>query len=200
MSRAYPVGSVMFVWGKDFVGEGIDWFETVTPDHPAQASHALLVTKGGAYTEAEVTEALARVKCWAMQQAYPTSDTQERLCCYAPIGLTPEAQQMGLDVVKTFVNDKYGWWKIGLCAIDGLISKIAGRDVAWARNLGWNNKYPICSRLDGVYMAAIDRGRTINVQAAEPEEERLYCAANPTEWQLVHEWLTPAEIAAQFNG
>lgn len=195
----YSAGSLLFIWGSDPVGSAIDWFETIRGDKPALASHAAVITKGGTYTQALVTEALSRVLCHPMLTAYPIGDVVERLCCYEPVNVPPEALQHGLKAVASFRGDMYGWWKLGLCAIDSLISKLAGKDVVWARHLARNGKYPICSRIDAVLMVDIGRGDGIDPRSAEPEEERAYCEAHPGQWRVVHGWLSPAEIAQMFG-
>jgi len=115
-------------------------------------------------------------------------------CVMRPLTPLTEAEKIvvrqSLDAAKGLL---YSMLEIGLAIPDGLLSKLAGRDVIFFRKLGDILPWVVCSGLAGRVMAAIERGED-RLKYGDPDMLLDYMMKSD-KWELLAHtgrWLSPS--------
>ena len=128
----YTPGCIGLVRGYGFLSSGILQFTQELGETPSRFSHTFMVTSQGNRTTAQITEALLRVRVHNLQKAYAHKKVDIEIwqlqSFQAEDGLwyepTPQEIRRACDFARRQRGRWYGVLKIGLHAIDHVLSRI----------------------------------------------------------------------------
>jgi len=152
----YPdVGDIMLTRmpGK-YLGRRILWYTRARGERPSRAGHA-----GVFADEATVQEALARgvVRTrWTARREQIEQDGGEWAIYTRQRPIMPYQRPILAQLLKRHLGAKYAWGELPLCALDGLLGKLLGREPIFFRRLG--ALLPgtvICSKLVGLVLRSL---------------------------------------------
>lgn len=182
MAHLWP-GDIVLTTGDAFLSRAIRW-ATRRPGNPSEVNHAALVVGSGEDGRASIVEALATVQRHTINSRYHGTGT--RIQVWRPLNLS-DAQLLAIaDYAESQVGQRYDYLKIGLQLVDGLLGKVARREVCFARRLGFDDRGPICSWLVAqAYWrgAGLDFG--LPARAPDPDDLLDYCREHPEHYYLV---------------
>ncbi|MEO8288771.1 MAG: hypothetical protein ABI670_20320 [Chloroflexota bacterium] len=131
----------------------------------------------------------------AMPCAYPSTITAGSRVVVMPVcdsalyrlrGLTTGQRETVTRKALVYFGMKFGWGKLVTHVLDGLINKIARREVFFFRQLNHSDRYPICSWITAfAYDSAIQYRFGVPPQCADPDQMHDWVEANPKEWALI---------------
>lgn len=130
-----------------------------------------------------------------MPCAYPSTITAGSRVVVMPVcdsalyrlrGLTTGQRETVTRKALVYFGMKFGWGKLVTHVLDGLINKIARREVFFFRQLNHSDRYPICSWITAfAYDSAIQYRFGVPPQCADPDQMHDWVEANPKEWALI---------------
>ena len=100
--------------------------------------------------------------------------------------LTAEQRAAVTRQALAYVGARFGWAKVFTHVLDGLVSKVAGRDVFLFRRLNHDTRYPLCSWVTAfAYDRALHYQFGVPPEAADPDEIGDWVNSHPAEWERV---------------
>lgn len=159
-------GDILFVRGDSAVSNAIVRLSRRRGEmEAAYVSHVGIVDVAGPLLDAEILEAVGRVRRTTIRESYLGRDCA--IAVARPRGLSERDRELLLAEVRRYEGRAYGWGKIALHFLDATLC--GGRVVF--RRLG-GNRWPICSWLVARGYAAIGRGfgADVSVAAAQPDD------------------------------
>jgi hypothetical protein len=101
-------------------------------------------------------------------------------------GLTAEQRQALTRKALVYLGMKFGWAKLVTHVLDGLINKIAGKEIFFFRRLNHRDRYPICSWITAfAYERALHYRFGVPPECADPDQMHDWVKAHPREWTLI---------------
>lgn len=169
-------GDIFFTRGGAWISRMIRWAES-RPGNKGEVNHVGLVVARGDFPDAEVIEALRTVQRHTLRSEYGGSGTA--ISVYRPLNISTEQLLRVLGYADRLVGQKYDYAKIALHLVDGLLGKVARREVVLARRLAAGGRGPICSWV--VAQAFGSAGLTFGVpgRAADPDDIYDFCRTHP---------------------
>ena len=164
---------------KSWLGPAIRWFTRSRNEAPTWTNH----TAGIGLTGDTVIEAL-----WTVQETgWSEWERQtERFQVWRHTRIPDISRQIIAVEARQYVGKHYGWWKLGGHLIDGMLSKIIGRDVYLIRPLFFMKDYPICSWVWAYAYSKVGLRFGCEPDCADPDTQHDY-VANSHEWIKVFE-------------
>jgi hypothetical protein len=160
---------------------------------PSEASHVgvVLSTRGDSLKDVRIAEmdwSGFRREMFLASYGHQLHKTEFLLARHAPLSVTD------LDLVRLRYEylsqrtKRYGYWRLGMHALDALLSRAGGRDRYVFRRLGALDPYPICSSLvmDLVRDTAADLG--LPVDRASPDDMLDTIRRGRSGWAVAREW------------
>jgi hypothetical protein len=145
------------------------------------ASHSGLITRPGIELEAEITEALTKVREHTLAEAGYGSDPKIDICVFRPINITDAQKHRIVASALSFVGDTYGYAKILAQLGDSLIG-----GGYFFRRLCRIDKFPICSYVVGKAFADEGLDFGVSYHAVTPDDIWTFILANiGTKYQFV---------------
>jgi len=171
-------GDVVLTKTKRWYGWLIRWGTQHTGEEKTCVNHAGTGENAVYYIEA-LWETVRTP--WATL-LYDPPDARE---VWRHIGLTDDQRQAIAAEASSYVGRKYGWWKIGLHGIDGILGKVFCTDIYLFRRLSFSDRYPICSWETAFsYDRAIGYRFGVEPERATPDDIHDWVADHP-EWMRV---------------
>jgi hypothetical protein len=167
----YFAGDIVFTRGDKWYSKLIRWGTRHTGEESTWTNHT-----GVGENRKSFVEALWRV----VETPWRSLDGEFEV--WRNMNLT-ESQRRDISAkARDYLGRKYGWWKIGLQAVDGILGKVFCTDIMCARRLGCMDRYPICSWVVAfTYKSAIGYGFGVPPEVATPDEIRDWCVKRK-EW------------------
>lgn len=189
-------GDVFFTRSSSMLGRLIRWAETDPGEEETWANHTGLFVSAGylwpghSKMLAMCVESLWQTKHWTWWEGHK-NEPGNTIRIYRYIGLRPGDARAIVSRAKSFVGDRYGWWKLGAHLIDRVLFK--GKKTT--SNLLRVDSRPICSYTAAKSLA--DGGvffGTMAPEAADPDEMMDWCSHAQDQWFLVGEFTVPKEV------
>lgn len=167
-------------------------FGTTTHGEPKSiASHAAI----GIATPSMIVEALPPRVARRHLNVYRFSGAKIKI--YRPLNLSTAECCAIARAAESFIGAKYGWGKILLHALDGVLWRtpllgraLAGRSV-FAR-LGRLDQWPICSYLVArAYTEGAGKHFGVGPATASPDDIDDFAAGHPDKFEVVADWFMP---------
>lgn len=134
-------GDIVFTRGHGFISRAIRYFSRSCGESRTQVNHVGLITAPGNMHTAVITEARTKVRSLMVVDAYGSRG--DSIAIYRCRNLTHcDRQKMARRAMLRFQNLPYGWAKIVLHALDGLLN-----GAYFFRRLAFLPNRPICSYL-----------------------------------------------------
>lgn len=184
-------GDVILTADGSPISDGIRWFTRTRGEKPSLSSHAAIgygpVENSEYVAVPHLCEAQWRVR---IQASVPRLDNAGSVWVYRPLFLQPSDAHRIRAWCRAYEGRRYSLFKVGQQAIDGLIGKVWGEDVYFARALPFVSvsRYVICSWVVAyVYWKALDGfefGKRPGV--VTPDDLHDYCVEHPGEFELIY--------------
>lgn len=171
-------GDIVLTKSKEWYGWLIRWGNQYTGEEKTVCNHVGVGEDKVYFIEALWTTVRTM---WANLQ-YEPKDTWE---VWRHKSLTDEQRIAVAEKAREYLGRKYGWWKIGLHGIDGILGKIFCTDVYLFRRIGFMDKYPICSWLAAfAYKKAIGYEFGVDPERAAPDDIRDWVSTHG-DWEKI---------------
>ena len=171
--------------GDIFLTRGTSWFSNAIRictrrigEERTKVNHVGVVVAGGDTSNADIVEALSKVKKRKMQ-AYRGKKTA--VAVYRPTNLTKEQIQTIVDKSNDYVGRQYGWFKIVTHLIDWVF-----QGAYFARRLTQSDNYPICSWCVAQAYAKVGADFGVEPGAASPDDIWDFVTQNTDKYEMVH--------------
>jgi hypothetical protein len=101
-------------------------------------------------------------------------------------GLTTGQRQALAREALIYLDTKFGWAKLVTHAMDGLINKVAGKEVFFCRRLNHSDRYPICSWITAfAYDRVLQYRFGVSAECVDPDQMHDWVKSHPAEWSLI---------------
>ena len=185
-------GDVFFTRSSSMLGRLIRWAETDPGEEPTWANHVGVFVSAGylwpGYSPllARCVESLWHTMHWTWWEGH-REEPGNTIRIYGHRALTSDQAIPIVSTAKSFVGNRYGWWKLGTHLIDRVL--FGGKKVT-AKLLRVDGR-PICSYTVAKSFAAggIFFGG-LKPESADPDEMLDHCENSP-DWFLVGEFTVP---------
>ncbi len=170
---------LLLVGGDWWISDLIKFFTTYKGETPSKIHHI-----AGTISRSATMEALLTVE---RNSFYNWDEKHKYYQVWRNKNLSNEERFKVVNYVKAQAHNFYGFWKLFFHAFDGILGKIYGKDIFWARKVLTTEKYPICSWLWAFayyYAANISFGKPPNV--VSPDDIYDYIK-NSDDWYLIYE-------------
>jgi hypothetical protein len=157
-------GDIVFVRGSGLISRAIRLFSRRIGESRTMVNHVGLITTPGSILTAEITEARTRVRTRRLVDAYGLRG--DSIAIYRARNLSHcDRATIAREALLRYQNLPYGWAKIVLHALDGLLNGIY-----LFRRLAFLPNRPICSQLvaSAYELAGFDFG--VPAFAAQPDD------------------------------
>lgn len=169
--------------GGSLFDRGIRWV-LKRPRHPVFFNHLEIVYKAGDIKTAEVLAQMWRCKVHSLYDIYAGKNMI--ISIYECLELNEKDAQAIADDAYSHLGQFYNVGMIPLQFVDGILGKVVGREVVFARKLSTTSLGNICSVLGTMAYWRVKKW-TFGVPArmADPDDVATYCAAHPEKYRLV---------------
>jgi hypothetical protein len=100
--------------------------------------------------------------------------------------LSPEQRDALTGQALAYLGERFGMAKFVTHFLDGLITKVARKEVFFFRSLNHNQRYPICSWITAfAYDRALHYQFGVPPECADPDQIDDWVSSRPDEWECV---------------
>jgi hypothetical protein len=191
---AFLAGDIILFAGRgDFYSRASRWVMRTSGEAPTYAVHTAQFIDGRRYLEIDFVGKLrATGDILRRRQAHDL--WQRRGCAVWRLrALSAEQRDAVTRAALGYVGAKFGMGKFFTHALDGLISKAAGRSLFVFRRLNHDQRYPTCSWITAFsYDRALGYRFGVAPECADPDQIDDWVNAHPDEWACVYRLDAPA--------
>jgi hypothetical protein len=177
---------ILYAGRRDFFSKAVRWVERTSREGPTYAVHSAQFLDGGRYLELDWVEKIRAsqeiMKKRKLSGVWEPRGFEVWRCQW----LTTEQREAVTQEALTYLGAKVGRAKFLTHMLDGLVNKVARREIFFFRRLNYNQRYPICS-----WATAFSYDRALNYQfgvppdSADPDHISDWVHTHPDEWLCV---------------
>lgn len=134
-------------------------------------------------TRGTMVEALGTVKRHNIVAAYEAGSSKSSVAIFRPLNIPSVALADICKAAEQYIGDRYGWGKIALHVLDGLLGRVWIPPVF--SRLGRVDSYPICSYLVAKAYAAAGYDFGVKAQMATPDHIWDFCVSRSDRFECV---------------
>jgi hypothetical protein len=183
----FQAGDIILFAGRgDWYGIASRWVMRTRGESPTYAVHTAQFVDAGRYMELDLVGKLRATRDILRQ--HQAHDTWQRrgFEVWRCRWLTVEQQEAVTRKALAYLGERFGMAKFSTHLLDGLASKVAGREVFFFRRLNHDQRYPICSWITAFsYDKALHYRFGVPPECADPDEIDDWVSAHPDEWERV---------------
>jgi len=178
---------VLFAARDDWYGVFSRWLMRTRGEGPTYAVHTAQFLDPGRYLELEIVGKI-RVTSAILTKRFALDTWQRRgFEVWRCRALTKEQRAALTRQALTYVGASFGWAKFVTHLLDGVITKLAGREVLFFRRLNHDQRYPICSWITAFsYDHALHYQFGVPPECADPDQIADWVSGHPEEWVRVY--------------
>jgi len=177
---------ILFAGRRDWYGVASRWVMRTRGESPTYAVHTAQFVDPGRYLELDLVGKLrATEEILRQHQAHDTWKRRGFEVWRCP-SLTVEQQEAVTRQALTYLGERFGMAKFTTHLLDGLVSKVVGREAFLFRRLNHDQRYPICSWITAFsYDKALHYRFGVPPECADPDEIDDWVSGHPDEWVRV---------------
>lgn len=169
---------IFFTHGESFISKSIRYFEAPFGHAAEKVNHVGIVVKEGTIKNAQVVEALTKVKKHTLYEQY--HNAKDQVIIYRPLDLREFEKRLIIAKALKYVGDDYGYLKIVMHLLDYFTGKHY-----FFRRFAKSDNYPICSWVVSFSYKAVRRYFDCDPGMAAPSDIYNFCVNNPYKYSCV---------------
>jgi hypothetical protein len=184
---AFLAGDIVnFAGRNDWYGRLSRWIMRTRGESPTYSVHTAQFLDADQYLEFDIT---VKIKpTGEILRKHQAHDMWERrgFEVWRCRGLTDAQRQAVTQQALKYLGAKFGFGKVSTHTLDGLLSKLVGREVYFFRRLNHDQRYPICSWITAFsYDRALHYQFGVPPECADPDAIDDWVRTHAEEWECV---------------
>jgi hypothetical protein len=178
---------VLFAGWADWYGRASRWLMRRRGEGPTYAVHTAQFLDPGHYLELAVVGKIRTTKEILKKRQDLDMWKRRGFEVWRNQALSSAQRDAVTQKALTYVGARFGWGMFLTHLLDGLIVKVAGREVFFFRRLNHNTRYPICSWITSFsYDRALHYQFGVPPECADPDQIDDWVRGHPDEWVQVY--------------
>ena len=177
---------ISFAGSRDWYGILSRWLERSPGEGPTYSVHTAQFLDAGSYLELDIVGKIRSTP--EILKKHQAHDTWHRrgFEVWRCRTLTEEQREALTSQALAYLGERFGMAKFVTHLLDGLITKVARKQIFFFRRLNHNQRYPICSWITAFsYDRAIGYRFGVPPECADPDQIDDWVSSHPHEWVRV---------------